>query len=102
MTRSRLYFIAKRQTPQNRYTPRPTVPSQRQRSDSLGFIIHFPMPRSFWILPPSFTNFVSALVGQLRICPYHSLVVSKNPARSRRRFSVYLPVLESCPAFVMH
>src|ERR1700722_16330413 len=62
---------------------------------------HLPMPNSFWILPPSFTNFVSALVGQLRICSYHSFVVSKKPARSRRRCSVYFPVFKSSPAFVM-
>jgi hypothetical protein len=25
---------------------------------------HLPMPNNFWILPPSFTNLVNALVGQ--------------------------------------
>src|SRR5207302_1212476 len=102
MKRSKLYFTTKRHKPQKRYAPLSIEPSHRQRSESFNFINYFLMPNIFWILLPSFTNFVNAFVGQRWICSYHSFVVSKNPARSRRRCSVYLSVSEPSSVLAIH
>src|ERR1051325_5533772 len=61
-----------------------------------------PSFNSFETVTTSLTTLTTASVGQARSCSYQELVISKNPASSRRRCSAYSSVALSFSASAMH